>query len=75
MKPTFELIAENPLSIAVYKEQARVGTINQVGEHAFTANGVYFEITVSNLEYCKSCFEQTELPKATKSNQLNLPIA
>ena len=75
MKPTFELISENPLSIAVYKEQARVGTINQVGEHAFTAKGTYFELTVSNLEFAKSCFEQTELPKATKSNQLNLPIA
>ena len=75
MKPTFELIAENPLSIAVYKEQARVGTINQVGEHAFTAKGTYFELTVSSLLFAKSCFEQTELPKATKNNQLNLPIA
>ena len=75
MKPTFELISENPLKIAVYKEQARVGTINQVGSHAFNAKGTYFDVTVSNLEYAKSCFEQTELPKATKSNQLNLPIA
>ena len=75
MKPTFELISENPLSIAVYKQKARIGTINQVGEYTFTAKGTYFELTVSNLEFAKSCFEQTELPKATKSNQLNLPIA
>ncbi len=75
MKPTFELISENPLCIAVYKQQARIGTINQVGSHAFNAKGTYFDVTVSNLEYAKSCFEQAELPKATKSNQLNLPIA
>ena len=75
MKPTFELISENPLSIAVYKQQARIGTINQVGSHAFNAVGTYFDVTLSEIELAKSCFEQTELPKATKSNQLNLPIA
>ena len=75
MKPTFELISENPLSIAVYKQQARIGTINQVGSHAFNAVGTYFNVVLSCLELAKSCFEQTELPKATKSNQLNLPIA
>ena len=75
MKPTFELISENPLSIAVYKQQARVGTINQVGSHAFNAKGTYFDVTVSNLEYAKSCFEQTELPKAIRDNQLQITIA
>lgn len=75
MNPTFELISENPLKIAVYKEQARIGTINQVGSHSFNAVGTYFNVELSCLELAKSCFEQTELPKATKSNQLQIPIA
>ena len=75
MKPTFELISENPLSIAVYKQQARIGTINQVGSHAFNAVGTYFDVTLSEIELAKSCFEQTELPKAIRDNQLQIPIA
>jgi hypothetical protein len=75
MNLTFELISENPLKIAVYKEKARIGTINQVGSHAFNAVGSYFNVTVSEVELAKSCFIPTELPKAVRDNQLQLPIA
>lgn len=71
----FTLISENPLKIAVYKEQARIGTINQVGSHEYNAVGTYFDVKLSCLELAKSCFTPTELPKAVRDNQLQLPIA
>lgn len=75
MKPTFEVINEEPLTINVYQEKAAIGRIIQAGQ-LFDVKGTYFELKgISCLEYAKSCFERTELQKAdSTTKQIHLPI-
>ena len=75
MKPEFIIVNEEPLTINVYQEKAAIGVIKQVGQNSFNAIGMYFNVTLSDLEYAKSCFERAELQKAdSTTKQIQLPI-
>lgn len=75
MKPEFELINEEPLTFRVIQQKAVLGRIIQTGQNSFNAIGTYFNVTLSDLEYAKSCFERAELQKADSyTKQIQLPI-